>query len=554
LVGLSALSGSDRDIIEFEASFTSGGTTVQLGRERLTRRPIGGNSKYVSGQQALTLAVPNDRVGTLHARVVTEETSHPGQERWIMGHAGIPMGLPCALREIEIVVPEAEAVRFDQRWFEAPIEEETTDGRRTYRHRFENLPAAGRESAMPHPLDSFPALLWSNVPEWTDLAGTIAAKWEPHLFVDDAMADRAAKLAGPHADSLSQALAIHNAVADGWGYLGFYPGESGWVPHDAPVCFSSRIGDCKDRSALMISMMRSVGLDAWPAVIWSGERFEAPAIPVIVANHAIVWVRDTTHPDGGFFLDSVDGGMGAWPLGEHLSDRHALVLAPDGPGLIAVPPTPAEHRLVDEQTRMVLADDGSARVSFARRLHGRRANEERADRARSGDQDWQDRLTRSLSRAVPGASATTISDGPDPGDPDLWLVEASADSTGLVQRAGDYAVLRVPWLARWGGVVYMTSRREWPRELRGEQLRWTVRIELPPGVEVAQAPHPDQQKSAPWRSTYSVTSTPGEVVVSLTVDVEGGRVGPKREEARRNFYRRVAALQELPIVLKWGGS
>lgn len=65
----------------------------------------------------------------------------------------------------------------------------------------------------------------------------------------------------------TRASALKDWVSDQWRYVAIEVGLGGWRPNRARDVFANRYGDCKDVVFLWIAMMRTIGLEAYPALV-----------------------------------------------------------------------------------------------------------------------------------------------------------------------------------------------------------------------------------------------------------------------------------------------
>ncbi len=546
----------ETEILELDIRWEAAGRTKVYGVADLieiTQTPF---DDYITDEVGLWLPLDRSSPGTLRVSVTTKDLPQPGFEDYIGGFELIQLGPYIKNRTLIIEAPKSEPLAFESRFFklrETPQREAVGEFYR-YTYSFETLFWRNVERSMPHPFDSFPGLAWSNQESWEELSALVSARWEPELTSNEAMRSWAAELIAGHESVADQALAIHDAVARGWDYLGFYPSASGWVPHGAVHCYAARIGDCKDKAALMISLMRSVGIEASPAIVVAGRPYALTEVPTLGFNHAIVAVTDPAHPDGLFFLDSTDAGVGSRPVGAGLQDRDALVLRPEGGGLVHIPPTPAWRWLEQDETVIALDTDGVAYATLRWSFLGNRANQRVGARAQTRPEHWESELRRTVLSAWPGAEILNIEEKPDPNAPmDAWLLTATIRSEHLASRAGDYVVLRLPWLHRPEPAEFDVDsvRRIHPVTMQPLFQRSTVRLEVPAGATVVALPEAFDEEREDWRA--SLLASPGgeeEVQVVLEVQEHPGLMDAGLEEARRNFWRSVEAAQERPIILR----
>ncbi len=546
----------ETEILELDITWESMGRTRVYGEADLieyTQTPF---DDYITDEVGLWLPLDRSSPGILRVSVTTRDLPQPGFEDYIGGLELLQLGPYVKSRTLIIEAPQSEPIRFESRFFklrETP-EPEAVGSSYRYTYRFDTLYWRNGEPSMPHPFDSFPSLAWSNQESWEDLSALVSARWEPELTSTSAMDAWAAELIAGHETVADQALAIHDAVARDWDYLGFYPSASGWVPHAAKHCYSARIGDCKDKTALMISLMRAVGIEAFPAVVVAGRPYALTAVPTLGFNHAIVAVTDPAPPARRFFLHSTDAGLGSRPVGAGLQDRDALVLRPEGGGLVHIPPTPAWRWLEQDETIITLDTDGVAEATLRWSFLGNRANQRVGARAQTQLEQWRSELRRTILSAWPGAELLSIDEGPDPKAPfDAWLVTATVRSEHLASRAGPNIVIRPPWLHHRDPADFAVDggRRMHPVTLRPLFQRSTVRLDLPAGATVVALPEVFDEERDDWRASLEAgPGGDGEVQVVLEVQEHPGLMDPGLEEARRNFTRAVEAAQERPIILR----
>ncbi len=77
-------------------------------------------------------------------------------------------------------------------------------------------------------------------------------------------------------------------------YMGLTPEKDrpGFEPHDVCLTFGKKYGVCRDKAALLVSMLRAAGLKAYPVLINVGTK-QDPEVPDPFFNHAIVSVELT---------------------------------------------------------------------------------------------------------------------------------------------------------------------------------------------------------------------------------------------------------------------
>jgi Domain of Unknown Function with PDB structure (DUF3857)/Transglutaminase-like superfamily len=174
---------------------------------------------------------------------------------------------------------------------------------------------------------------WQEVSQWGEQLFNRA------LVADQSITDLAKRLREGKSTEAAALAAIEFVQRD-IRYFGIFFGESSHKPNTASSVLSKRFGDCKDKTVLLVTLLRAMGLDAYPILV-SGTYKELVAdfVPSPYAfDHAIAgfelagktyWV-DGTRLYGNGPLASRQ----SWQFGKGLAlkaDSKLLASSPDRP-------------------------------------------------------------------------------------------------------------------------------------------------------------------------------------------------------------------------------
>jgi Domain of Unknown Function with PDB structure (DUF3857)/Transglutaminase-like superfamily len=140
-------------------------------------------------------------------------------------------------------------------------------------------------------------------------------------------------------DPEKQILSVLQFVQDDVRYFGIEIGANAEKPTDPSVVFSRRFGDCKDKSLLFVTILRALGIEAYPVLVnatmgraienWrpSASAFDH-CIAAVQCNGRMYWLDPTMNYQCG-------------PLAAHYLPDYGcgLVIAPQTTGLTAIPQT-----------------------------------------------------------------------------------------------------------------------------------------------------------------------------------------------------------------------
>lgn len=151
-------------------------------------------------------------------------------------------------------------------------------------------------------------------------------------------------------------------------YTGVEFGEAAIVPHSPEETWTRKYGDCKDKSVLLVSLLRTAGIPAYVAILEAGFGHDVvPDLPGLgLFDHAIVYVPGSPE----VWIDATDeyARPGQLPA----ADQGRLALITRG-GERTLHPTPVNlstDNLLLENQKLFLAENGPARVVETAEPHG----------------------------------------------------------------------------------------------------------------------------------------------------------------------------------------
>ena len=465
--------------------------------------------------------------------------------------------------ESTVVLLEPEGVSLTTHMTAAPdgvevAREDREGGGSETRWTLRDVEPRRRERLEPPPAELEPRVQASTYASWESFGEWWWNLISEEIDTSEEMRVKVTELTESAATPLDRLRAIYDFVVTDVRYNAWEFGVHGYQPYSAPVIFSRRFGDCKDKAILMKAMLAEVGIEAWPVIIQAeGRRHEEDLSLAMVGhfNHCIAYVP----AQEGIPEMFLDGTARHHPL-EVLpdSDRGAkvVVVRDDGVDVRRVPfPAAADNRMVDE-TVVDMTGEGPARVEVVQRPSGRwdpllRRTYGVDETARAAA------VERALSRRFGAVVGTPEATHPDyeeldmgfelrmgaavekvgrPSDgglelpsslaPDELLSKAATEST----RETDL-LLGMPWLAE-RRIVYRL-----PRDSRV--------FDLPGSLEL------DNGDMGYSRAVSAVpTETALEIVVVERVEQRSHRVPPERYEVFRETARAIDRAQAESIEVE----
>jgi transglutaminase-like putative cysteine protease len=346
------------------------------------------------------------------------------------------------------------ALRDEVKGTVAYSKEPAPDGGVIHHWEVSNVPRMFDEPAMPPYEMVLQRLFVSTMPDWQTVS-----KWywnisKSHL---DATAPELKQtvesLTADVTSEMDRIKSIFYFVSKKIRYMGLTPEKDrpGFEPHDVRVTFEKKYGVCRDKAALLVSMLREAKLDTYPVLISVGVKRD-PEVPDPDFNHAIVAVQLKT---GEYLLmDPTDENTRAL-LPTSDCDQSFLVCRPEGEGLKISPVQPPSEHLMRVATTGTLSPDGTLEAKSSLDFDGVNDDGYRNAFAQMKEDDRQRFFERSLKRAMPGARLRSLKITPvDMLDMTSTLhadLEFSVD--GMTATGQNKAIVSLPWIGKEFGIV-----------------------------------------------------------------------------------------------------
>lgn len=290
------------------------------------------------------------------------------------------LGGESGVRRVHVEVssaPSRAPLHWSIRGTAPPPTESTTNGKRVLIWELADVPARPREDRVPATFVRPAQLALSEFASWAEVAS-----WASELYpaVDAASLRAKARELRAAAPELDEAvLAAIRFVQDDVRYLSLSLGPHSLKPHAPATVLAQRFGDCKDKSYLLVELLRALGVKAYPALADTDLRIHLrESLPSPFAFDHVITAIDV----GGrrYFVD---------PTWAHQGGSLSRLAAPDLGAVLVVasetselatlpqPPTPNEppRSVVQE---VLVRDDGSASLNVTTTLAGADADEMRA--------------------------------------------------------------------------------------------------------------------------------------------------------------------------------
>ncbi len=507
------------------------------------------------GTRKLVVVMPDVRVGD----VVDVSWSVDGLDPVFDGHysESWPMawGVTAALRSLRVSWSPQHPLYIKSSGAGEPTVSAGLDGWQQAAWRLRAVPPVVEEYDLPQGYDPYPWVQVSDFAGWAPVVGWALGVYAAGDDPDPAVLELSEQLWAESGDPQSYLQACLRWVQDEVRYFGIELGASSHVPQPPVAVLQRRYGDCKDKSLLLVSLLRARGISAQLALV--SRRAEGELADLLPSPTVFDHVIAVARLDGrDHWLDPTESDQGG-PVAESWipSFRKALVVAPGSRELTTVPlPALPQGRAVMEHSYDLLQDVERPRIKVEARYEGRRAEEMRRLLADISlprlQENYVDHYAQMGFRVTPGGPLA-ISDERDLNllrVRESWILESGWELVGVDQ---EQLVLPPASIFDWLPVSMGARLHPLALPMGLDELE-QVTVLVDPEWELDPV---EADVLSPWfHLEVSSESQPGSLVLSYHLQVLRDRVAPAELDAYHAALEQVYEAQGYSLLRDTGGS
>ena len=273
-------------------------------------------SRYTD-MRLLTFSFKGLEVGSHFEYQATRRQKTPLIEhRWVgefdfnyMHWRGYPRIDPVYESRFVLKIPEGEEFVYQVNRLEVSPKVQKEEGALIYIWEVKDLPPIPIEENMPSADEMIPEIYFSSVKGWEEIDSWASERFLARVEVTPEVQAKAQELThGANTDE-EKIAALFHFIQTQIEYLIANLGLGGYMPHAPQEILTNRYGDCKDQVTLFLSLLKAMGIPAYPALINPFpyrkviKKIPSPHFPHLIAyiprDGADIWL-DTTSSVTGF--------------------------------------------------------------------------------------------------------------------------------------------------------------------------------------------------------------------------------------------------------------
>jgi transglutaminase-like putative cysteine protease len=453
-----------------------------------------------SGNRTAYLILPDIRVGDVLEYSYTLQGNNPVMNGRYSETLAMDWDIPIARNSLRLLVAPSRAL-----FFQAPQESDVqvkvsaSSGQREIMWQQENVPAVELQTDTPAWFSPNRTLSVSEFASWADVAQWAMPLYDDAAAIDPSIQQLADQLATDQ-DAAGKIMAALHFVQQEIRYLGMEDGIGSHRPRHAADTLYRRYGDCKDKTVLLMALLKAMGLSPTAALVSLDQGAALPnqqpspylfnhVIVTLLLNGQRLWL-DGTALNQGDSLDTV-----AVPY-----TRYALLVAA---GVTSLTPMDGDYRPAEINVRHELwVQKDQNRLQIESQYFGDQAEQQRSQWLNSTPEAMSRRFEEYYSRIYGDIQALGPAQVTDDRRQNRLVMRESYLTSGHEQQVSEqgldiYADLLDSYLKE------VDSNRSQPLLLSPPiRLRQEFLVHLPKPMQVA--PYQSTQENAVFRFSMQV--------------------------------------------------
>ncbi|MBK8253314.1 MAG: transglutaminase domain-containing protein [Polyangiaceae bacterium] len=432
------------------------------------------------------------------------------------------------------------------------------DGRVIERYIWENPPTVPEEPLSPRLSEVLPVVVGSTYAGWGEFRewyrGAVKGFTEP----DEQTRRLAAELTKDKKTREEKIRTLFNFVADDIRYVNYVSGEW-WLPNRPQELLARRQGDCDDKAMLLITLLKSIGIEATEVLVqtrYTAEptllRSQKVAIPAF--DHGIAYLPGEKGKPG-LWLDATSPESRLGPLPSMDARAVALFVDEGEAKIIDTPASAPEDHGIDATWAIKLSPSGAGELIATENHSGDTAFELRtALKQPDARQQWVEGYLSNgfFPTVVVDPEVGFKSDLPN----GVVTLKYSAKSDGFARREGGELAVPLSETQTLTSQLAALPKRKLPVALSsylapGHQTR-EITITAPAGFVFAELPPGGEENGGEFgkaKLTFKKGKTKDSVIVTRSVAFDMSIVPVDKYEKWRAWLQRVDRLMHQTVRL-----
>jgi hypothetical protein len=276
---------------------------------------------------------------------------------------------PAVKKELRIIIPKEKVLKYKIIGLPADLKEETAGDQKIYSLVASDSPQIKPEEYMPPLAEIAYRAVFSTCADWKEASAVFSDSFSKAANPSSEVKTFTKNILKGTSAREEKIKKIFFFVARDVRSVRFAFGEGGFQVHAADTVLKNRYGDWKDKSALLVAMLKAAGVEAYPVLVHSRAIPLEEDVPTLQQFDALLVATGRDGSGGRLFLDPFadDSLFGYFRDGR---GARGLAVKPDGFEFLPVRCLPEAESLLQNEIAAEIGPDGAIKGTVSSELSG----------------------------------------------------------------------------------------------------------------------------------------------------------------------------------------
>ena len=291
-------------VLHYVRIIRDGHVVERLGRARITSVPVETEleSRIYNGTYNVNILLEDLRIGDVVEYAFTRVSRDPLWSDHFSMTAPFGWAQPLRHKRLRIIYPLDRQLHYQVFGGEAPARESVLNGQRELRFEWHDTPAIADLSSRPGWYSPWPWLEISDWVDWGEVARRAASLYTEPGGAQESLNNAVRSIRDGGRTIEERAKLALQFAQEQIRYTSIAIGVRSQKPASPQTVLTRRFGDCKDKSLLLVSLLKGLGIEAVPALVSTTHGHTLPGrLPsMALFDHVITRV---SLPSGTYWVD-----------------------------------------------------------------------------------------------------------------------------------------------------------------------------------------------------------------------------------------------------------
>lgn len=224
-------------------------------------------ARIYDGRKTFNAVLNDIRSGDIVEYSYTIQGANPVFDGLFFEDIGVRWRVPVYRFHYRLRWPKSQALYVKPHGIEIQPEIRNAGSDKEYVFSLSDIPAIIPDSDLPSWYNPYPWIQISEFSKWQDVVDWGRNLYQTPADISDELKTKIEEFTASFADPTDRLLSAVRFVQDEIRYLGIEIGPNSHKPSDPSAVLSRRFGDCKDKTLLLSTILKKMGIEAYPALV-----------------------------------------------------------------------------------------------------------------------------------------------------------------------------------------------------------------------------------------------------------------------------------------------